>query len=76
MLLIIILGLLLAPFRNQGESNGNILKKPQIINVSPEPLKELSETKKRIIKLEMEVKEMRFPESTLNIPVIESDIKI
>ncbi|MDP3014494.1 MAG: hypothetical protein Q8M92_09645 [Candidatus Subteraquimicrobiales bacterium] len=74
--LIIILGIIISPFRNIDRSSGIILKKPQIETFSPAPQKELSETQKKILGLEIKIKEMRFPESTLNIPVLESEIKI
>lgn len=72
MFLIILLGLLLSPLRNQGTSNSGIkLNRPSIINASPEPQKELTETQKEISKLETRIKELKFPESTLNMPVLE-----
>lgn len=74
--LIIILGIIISPFRNKGGSSGIILNKPQIETSSPTPQKELSETEKKILNLEIRIKEMRFPESILNIPIIETDLKI
>jgi len=74
--LIIILGILLSPFKNVPQESGLILNKPSIVNTSPEPQKELSEVKKQILKLEIEIKELRFPESSLNIPAVETGLKI
>ena len=76
MLLIIILGLILSPFKNTDQTSGNILNKTKIITTTPEPQKELSEVQMNILNLEIRIKEMRFPESILNIPVIETDISI
>mgnify|MGYP001570413990 FL=1 len=76
MFLIILLGLLLSPFRNNTVDLGTKLNKPNIVSVSPEPQKELSETQKEILNLENRIKELRFPESILNIPVIERDLSI
>jgi hypothetical protein len=76
MFLIIILGLLLSPLRNQPIDDGIILNKPNVIVSSPKPEVPLSDTEKLILNLETRIKEMRFPESILNIPVIEMDITI
>lgn len=76
MFLIIILGLLLSPFRNQPVDEGTILNKPNVIISSTKPEVELSDTEKLILNLEMKIKEMRFPESILNIPAIETDLVI
>ncbi len=76
MFLIIILGLLLSPLRNQPIDEGTILNKPNVIVSSPKPEVPLSDTEKLILNLETRIKEMRFPESILNIPVIEMDITI
>lgn len=76
MFLVIILGLLLSPLRKTQDTSGTILNKPSILNSSPEPVKELSETQKTILNLELRTKEMTFPESILNTPVLESNIKI
>lgn len=76
MFLIIILGLLLSPLRNQPIDEGTILNKPNVIVSSPKPEVPLSDTEKLILNLETRIKEMRFPESILNIPVIEMDIII
>ena len=73
MFLIIIFGLLLSPLRNTGQE-GLLLKRPKIIIESPKPQVELNENKKQILKLETEIKELKFPESTLNIPVLEFNL--
>ena len=76
MFLIIILGLLLSPLRNARNSDGPTLKKTNIIVDSPKPQMELNENQKQILMLESEIKELKFPESILNIPVIESNLSI
>jgi len=76
MFLVIIVGIITSPFRNKNNSQETVLNKPQIKTSSPAPQKELTETLKKILDLEIKIKDMRFPESTLNIPVLESDIKI
>ena len=76
MFLIIILGLLLSPMRNANNSDGLVLKKTNIIVDSPKPQMELNENQKQILMLENEIKELKFPESILNIPVIENDLSI
>ena len=74
--LIIILGIIMSPFRNKDRSSGIIFKKTQIETSSSTPQKKLSETEKKILDLETRIKEMRFPESILNIPVMEKDLSI
>lgn len=76
MFLIIFLGLLLSPLRNQTKENNISLNKTKIIVSSPKPEEELSETQKQILNLETKIKEMRFPESILNIPTVERNISI
>lgn len=76
MFLIIILGLILSPFRNQKQETGTTLNKPEIIVSSPKPQIELTDTEKVILNLETKIKELKFPESILNIPQIETNITI
>lgn len=76
MFLIIVLGLLLSPLRNTQDNEGVVLKKTNIIVDSPKPQMELNENQKQILMLESEIKELKFPESILNIPVIESNLSI
>lgn len=76
MFLIIILGILISPFRNRPVSPGLILNKPNIKSTTPEPEVALSPTQQKLLKLETDIKNLVFPESILNIPVIEFDIKI
>lgn len=76
MFLIIILGLILSPFRNQKQEIGTTLNKPNIIVSSPKPQIELSDTEKVILDLETKIKELKFPESILNILQIETNITI
>lgn len=76
MFLIIILGLILSPFRNQKQETGTTLNKPDIIVSSPKPQIELSDTEKVILDLEIKIKELKFPESILNIPQIERNLSI
>ncbi len=75
MLLIIIIGVLLSPFRKNGETT-TVLNKPNIINTSPESQRELSANQKLILDYEKKIKLMQFPESILNIPVIEKGLSI
>lgn len=76
MFLIIIFGIILSLFKNQDQTSGTILNKPNVIVTSPKPQTELSETEKQILNLENRIKELRFPESILNIPQIEKDLII
>lgn len=73
MFLIIFLGLLLSPLRKTGD-DGLLLNKPKIIVDSPRPEVNLTEKQKEILKLQTEINEVRFPESVLNIPIIESNL--
>ena len=75
MFLIIFLGLFLSPLRTT-EPGGTVINKPNIVVGSPTPEPVLSATQAEILRLETKIKEMRFPESILNIPVIEKDITI
>jgi hypothetical protein len=76
MLLIIILGILVSPLRKNVQTTTTTIKKPNIILTSPEPQKELSEAEKEIKKLENSIKSMTFPESVLNIPLVERNLTI
>jgi hypothetical protein len=75
--LIIIVGLISLPFRgNNVQSDNFIINKPKIINSSPVPQKELNETQKSLLNLENKIMDLKFPESILNIPVIENNITL
>ncbi len=75
--LIIIVGLISLPFRGgSAQSDNFIINKPKIINSSPVPQKELNETQKSLLNLENKIKDLKFPESILNIPVIENNITL
>lgn len=77
MFLLIIIGILVSPFRNKNvQDTTSTLKKPINIISTPEPQKELSASQKEIIKLGEEVKNLTFPESVLNLPIIERDLSI
>lgn len=76
MFLIIILGLLLSPLRRTGTQTGLTLKKPNIVSSSPLPEVGLSETQSKLQDLENKINNLKFPESNINIPVIEFEIKI
>lgn len=70
MFLIIILGLLLSPFRKVDTNTGSVLNKPNIIVESPKPQLDLTENQKQILILGTEVKELNFPPTILNIPIL------
>ena len=76
MFLIIIFGIIISPFRNSNTSTGLILNKPNIVTTSSIPITELSGVQKEILNLETQIKELRFPESILNIPVVERELTI
>jgi hypothetical protein len=76
MFLIILLGLIFSPLKNSTQETSNTVKKINIISESPKSQTQLTELQKQILDLETEVKEMKFPPSILNVPNLESDIKI
>ncbi len=76
MFLIIIIGILVSPLRNTPSDNGIVIKKPNTIVSTPEPQKELSDTQKELLKLENQINDTTFPESELNIPLIERELTI
>lgn len=77
MFLIIIIGILTAPFRNSNLNKKiESVKKPVVITQSPEPQKELSENQNEILKFKNSIKDLNFPESLLNIPFVEREITI
>lgn len=76
MFLIIVLGLILSPLRNTTQTEETVLNKPKVIVSSPEPIEELTGKQREILDLEIKIKELRFPESILNIPMIESNLAI
>lgn len=75
MFLIILLGIFLAPFRNQASQ---VTTQPKMVlpTSSPDDPIVLTETQRKILELETKIKELRFPEGVLNIPVVESKITI
>lgn len=75
MFLIILLGILLAPFRREAPQTLTTTKIVLPTSSPDEPVV-LTETQKKILELETKIKELRFPEGILNIPVIESNISI
>lgn len=74
--LILLFGIILLPFRNTQTFTGFLLNKPRVIVSSPVPQKELNETQKKLLNLENAIKDLKFPESILNIPMIEHDINV
>lgn len=77
MFLIIILGIIISPLRNKSQvSTTQKIKKTATSQPSSKPQKELTDTEKEVLKLENKINEMTFPESLLNIPVIERDLSI
>jgi hypothetical protein len=76
MFLIIIIGILVAPLRNKTVDDGILIKKPNVTISTPEPQKELNKTQKEILKLQNDINNVTFPESELNIPVIERGLTL
>lgn len=76
MFLLVLVGLILSPVTKNGNSNLFVLNKPQIIVPSPTPLVNMRDDQKRLLKLRNEIRNLKFPESILTIPTIESDLKI
>lgn len=76
MLFIILLGIILSPFLKRSAPDGFILKKPQIVAPSPVSENKMREDQKRLLELKNKIKDLRFPESILTIPMLESNISI
>lgn len=77
MFLIIILGILFSPLKNKNVATDTITKKTSVINTAaPASALPLSETEQKLLDLETSIKSLRFPESILNVPMLEFDIKI
>ena len=77
MFLIIILGLLLSPLRKSGSQTQNLFgKKPAILQESSKPTITLNENQKQINDIKIEIDNLTFPDKRINIPLIESDLKI
>ncbi len=77
MFLIIILGLLFSPLRNNGNQTQNLFgNKPVIIQESSKPAVVLNENQKQINTLKMEIDNLNFPDTRINIPLIEFDLSI
>ena len=75
MLLIILLGTFLSPLRNQTPETTSPAKIILPTSAPDDPIV-LTETQRKILELETKIKELRFPEGILNIPIIESKITI
>ncbi len=65
---LILLGILLSPFRRNGEAGFSILK-PRIDSQLNREIV-LTETEKELQKLESEIRNLKFPQSELTIPDI------
>lgn len=77
MFLIIILGLLFSPLRNNSSQTQNLFgRKPVILQESPKPAVTLNENQKQINSIKTEIDNLTFPDKRINIPLIESDLKI
>lgn len=77
MFLIIILGLLFSPLRNNNSQTQNLFgRKPVILQESPKPAVTLNENQKQINDIKIEIDNLTFPDKRINIPLIESDLKI
>lgn len=74
MLLIIILGIMFSPMRNAGQNTQSLFRKPNIVAESPKTQIELNENQKQILLLKGEIEKVTFPDSLINIPVIESKL--
>ena len=75
-LLILLIGIIFLPFKNEKIDDEFVLNKPAVIISSPVPSEELSNTDKKLLNIEGRINDLKFPESIINIPVIESDIEI
>ncbi|HCR35979.1 hypothetical protein A2130_00440 [Candidatus Woesebacteria bacterium GWC2_33_12] len=76
MFLLILLGLILSPFMKRGNSVGFILNKPKIEAPSPVARENLNSTQRELLELQNKVRNLKFPESILTIPLIESNLTI
>ena len=76
MFFLILLGLILSPFANKNNSIGFTLNKPKI--VAPSPVSEINmrDDQKKLLDLKNRIKDLRFPESLLTIPTIESKLSL
>lgn len=73
--LIIFLGIILSPFRvNSNKGSGTSLNKPNIVVSSPIPTKEPTDVMKKLYSLQNQTNNLSFPDSSLNIPFIETDL--
>ena len=73
--LIILLGIILSPFRvNSNKGSGTSLNKPNIVVSSPIPTKEPTDVMKKLYSLQNQTNNLSFPDSSLNIPFIETDL--
>lgn len=73
--LMIFLALVLSSGRNSN-NQGFILNRPKIQAGSPAPQRELTLTEKELSNLKNEINDMKFPESTINIPKLETKITL
>lgn len=77
MFLIIILGLLFSPLRSNNSQTQNLFgRKPVILQESPKPAVTLNENQKQINSIKIEIDNLTFPDKRINIPLIESNLKI
>lgn len=73
--LIIFLGIILSPFRvNSNKDTGTNLNKPNIVVSSPIPTKEPTDVMKKLFNLQNQINNLSFPDSSLNIPYIETGL--
>lgn len=75
LVLMLLLGILISATRPQ-TNNWYSLNKPSISQNSPEPEKTKTEMQTKLMQLENEINNLKFPPSELTPPTIEVDIKI
>jgi len=76
MFFLILLGIVLSPFTTSDKSIGFTLNKPNIIAPSPVSETDMREDQRKLLEYRNLIKDLRFPESILTIPNIESKLSI
>ncbi len=73
--LIVLVGIITMPLSNTQRTEF-FLNKPKINAASPIPQKELTDTQKNLLIIQGQIKNLKFPESIFNIPLIERDLTL